>query len=344
MKIGKKKLGRKEKSFVVAEVGQAHDGSIGYAHSFIDIASETGVDAIKFQAHFASEESTRDEKFRVNFSYVDKDRYDYWKRMEFSPSQLKELKEHSESLGLEFICTPFSNYAVDVLQELGIKVWKIGSGESYSGSFIEKIASTKKPIIISTGMSFVKEIDETVSFFKQKDIDFCLLQCTSKYPTPLEEIQVNSMLDFAKRYDALVGLSDHSGTIWPSLFAIANGANLIEIHIKLDPNAFGPDSSSSLLPEQISHICQARETFHIFKKNVNKKDTTSKELTKTRKLFSKSISLNSNFKKGTKITKKMILMRKPGTGFPESQLNKVLGKKLKRDYNRDYLLKKSDIE
>ena len=118
MKIGKKKLGREEKAFVVAEVGQAHDGSVGYAHSFIDIASQIGVDAIKFQAHFASEESTRDEKFRVNFSYVDKDRYDYWKRMEFSPSQLKELKDHSESVGLEFICTPFSNYAIDVLLSL----------------------------------------------------------------------------------------------------------------------------------------------------------------------------------------------------------------------------------
>ena len=344
MKIGKKKLGQKEKAFIVAEVGQAHDGSIGYAHSFIDIAFETGVDAIKFQAHFASEESTRDEKFRVNFSYVDKDRYDYWKRMEFSPSQLKELKEHSESLGLEFICTPFSDYAIDVLQELGIKVWKIGSGESSSSSFIEKIASTKKPIILSTGMSFLKEIDETVNFFKHKDIDFCLLQCTSKYPTPLEEIEVHSMIDFAKRYEALVGLSDHSGTIWPSLFGIVNGANLIEVHIKLDVNAFGPDSSSSLLPEQISNICEARDTFHIFKNNTNKKDTTSKELSKTRRLFSKSISLHSNFKKGTKITKKMISMRKPGTGFPESQLNKILGKKLKRDYNRDYLLKKSDIE
>ena len=105
-------------------------------------------------------------------------------------------------------------------------------------------------------MSFLKEIDETVNFFKHKDIDFCLLQCTSKYPTPLEEIEVHSMIDFAKRYEALVGLSDHSGTIWPSLFGIVNGANLIEVHIKLDVNAFGPDSSSSLLPEQISNICE----------------------------------------------------------------------------------------
>ena len=183
MKIGKKKLGREEKAFVVAEVGQAHDGSVGYAHSFIDIASQIGVDAIKFQAHFASEESTRDEKFRVNFSYVDKDRYDYWKRMEFSPSQLKELKDHSESVGLEFICTPFSNYAIDVLQELGIKVWKIGSGESSSTSFIEKIATTKKPdAIICIGWVIKHETDHYFHVANQTALG--IAECASSTGIP----------------------------------------------------------------------------------------------------------------------------------------------------------------
>ena len=120
MKIGNKEISETGKAYIIAEVGQAHEGSIGNAHAFIDTASKTGVDAIKFQAHFAAEESTRDEKFRVNFSYQDIDRFDYWKRMEISPGHLKELKEHAESLNMEFICSPFSLYAIDVLEDINV--------------------------------------------------------------------------------------------------------------------------------------------------------------------------------------------------------------------------------
>jgi N-acetylneuraminate synthase len=343
MKIGNKKISETSKAYIIAEVGQAHEGSIGNAHAFIETASKTGVDAIKFQAHFASEESTRDENFRVNFSYQDADRFDYWKRMEISPCHLKELKEHAESLDMEFICSPFSFYAIDVLESININVWKIGSGEANWESFMRKVIDTKKPIIYSTGMSLSNEIDAMVTQFKALKAEFCLMQCCSKYPTPLEEVGTHLLLKYKEKYSSLAGLSDHSGSIWPSINAIALGANVIEVHIKLSEDSFGPDSSSSLLPHQIAQICEARDELFIMNNSDLSKDKLSKNLSETRGLFSRSIALNDNYSKGTKITSDMVILKKPGSGIPDTNSSLVIGKILNRNYSADRLLHLDDL-
>ena len=343
MKIGNKKISKTSKAYIIAEVGQAHEGSIGNAHAFIDAASKTGVDAIKFQAHFAEEESTRNEKFRVNFSYQDIDRFDYWKRMEISPRHLKELKEHAESLDMEFICSPFSFYAIDVLEDININVWKIGSGEANWGSFMRKVMDTKKPILYSTGMSLSNEIDAMVSQFNTLETEFCLMQCCSKYPTPLEEVGTHLLLGYKEKYSSLVGLSDHSGSIWPSVNAIALGAKVIEVHIKLGEDSFGPDSSSSLLPHQIAQICEARDELYIMNNSAVSKDQLSQQLSQTRGLFSRSVALNNNYAKGTKITSDMIIFKKPGSGIPTENSSLVIGKILNCNYSVDRLLLLDDL-
>ena len=153
-------------TFLIAEIGQAHDGSLGMLHSYIDALGDTGVNAIKFQTHIAEAESSEYEPFRVKFSYQDKTRYDYWKRMEFTLDQWKEIKKHCDDLNLEFISSPFSNLAVDWLEEIGVQKYKIASGEINNHLMLEKIAKTGKDIILSSGLSNFTELDETINFLK----------------------------------------------------------------------------------------------------------------------------------------------------------------------------------
>lgn len=209
MKIGKRKIGNKNSTFIIAEIGQAHDGSLGMAHSFIDAVAGTGADAVKFQTHIAESESTLDEPFRKKFSLQDKTRYDYWKRMEFTPEQWLELKNHAEELGLIFLSSAFSVEAAKLLNKNGIKAWKVGSGEvDINNPLIEYMVKTKLPIILSTGLTKDNELKKILYMFNENSVNYCLLQCTSKYPTPLEEIGLNVVEQYKSKFDCYVGLSD----------------------------------------------------------------------------------------------------------------------------------------
>ena len=186
--------------FIIAEIAQAHDGSLGLLHSYIDAVSKAGVDAIKFQTHIAEAESSVHEPFRVNFSYEDKTRFDYWKRMEFTLDQWKEIKKHCDEVGLEFMSSPFSNAAVDILEEVGVKRYKIGSGEVNNFLLLEKIAKTNKPIIISSGMSSFEELDRTIDFLKERKVTYSILQCTTSYPTRPEQYGFNVINQLKEKY------------------------------------------------------------------------------------------------------------------------------------------------
>ncbi|RZL16570.1 MAG: N-acetylneuraminate synthase, partial [Pedobacter sp.] len=148
--------------FIIAEIAQAHDGSLGIAHSYIDALADAGVDAVKFQTHIAEAESSIFEPFRVKFSYEDDTRFDYWKRMEFTEQQWAGLKEHCEARGVEFMSSPFSGAAVELLNRLGVKRFKVGSGEVNNLLLLHQIAQTGKEIILSSGMSNFSELDKTI--------------------------------------------------------------------------------------------------------------------------------------------------------------------------------------
>jgi len=344
IKFGKKHIGDHYKPFLIAEVAQAHDGSLGYAHAFIDAASVAGVDAVKFQAHYAQHESTFDEPFRINFSYEDASRYEYWQRMEFTKEQWVGLKDHAESKELEFLCTPFSSYAVDLLDSIGIVGWKIGSGDVGQKWLLEKITQTGKPIIFSTGMSSIESVDSIYKYFKDKKLNFSVLQCTSMYPTPLDKTGISVFQSYMERYDVPIGLSNHSGSVWPSVYAIALGAKVIEVHIKLNDFAFGPDTSSSLSVEQLKTLVEARDAFSIMEESKDDKSASLNSIQNDKQIFSRSITLDSSYPKGTIIEERMILMRKPGTGMPETEITNLIGKTLSQDYDSSYLLDLSDVE
>jgi N,N'-diacetyllegionaminate synthase len=342
--IGDRNVGEGNPAFIIAEVAQAHEGSLGTAHAYVDAAAEAGVDAIKFQVHLAQFESTKDEPFRVNFSYQDKTRYDYWKRMEFSSDQWAGLARHAAERNLIFLSSPFSVQAVRMLNDIGMAAWKIGSGEVRSKELLDAIAETNSPVLLSTGMSTMAEIRDSVRFIREKGLAIAIFQCTSEYPTPFKNIGLNMIEAFKNEYGCPVGLSDHSGTVFPGLAALARGANLIEVHIIFDKRMFGPDVTSSVTIEEVKLLSDARKAFHEMDRHPVDKDVIAARMTETRAYFGKSLAPTRHLSAGTKIGEDMLTEKKPGTGIPVSEKNKLIGSRFIREVGPEHLLKWEDID
>lgn len=329
--------------YIIAEIGQAHEGSLGILHSYIDALAETGVNAVKFQTHIAEAESSEHEPFRVKFSYEDKTRYDYWKRMEFTLEQWSEIKNHCDEVGLEFLSSPFSNMAVDWLEELGVKKYKIGSGEITNLLMLEKIAKTGKDIILSSGMSSFEELDQTVAFLMPFRNKLSILQCTTKYPTNAKDIGLNIISELRERYALPVGLSDHSGTIYPSLAAVALGAEILEFHVVFDKRMFGPDSRSSLTIDTTKELVEGIRFLETSLENKIDK-TNNSQFKELKQIFEKSLALKRDIKAGDTIKFDDLEAKKPfGYGIPAKEYKRVLGKKVKKDIAKWEFLQEDDI-
>ena len=252
----------------------------------------------------------------MKFSYVDPTRFDYWKRMEFTPGQWHGIKSHCDESGMEFLCSPFSCAAVDLLEDLGVRRYKIASGEITNHLMIEKIARTGKPIILSTGLSTYKDLDECVSFIKPFGNHVTILQCTTRYPTPAGDVGLNVIAELRERYRVPVGLSDHSGTIYPAIAAAALGAEMIEVHAVFDKMMFGPDSSSSLTMAEVAQLVHGvRFVEEALRSPVNKADDEA--FKESRRIFGKSLSVNKDLKAGSVLRSADLEAKKPlGCGVP----------------------------
>lgn len=330
--------------YIIAEVGQAHDGSLGQAHAFLDAAADAGADAIKFQTHIASAESTLDEPFRVKFSKQDETRYAYWKRMEFTPEGWTGLAEHAKERGIHFLSSAFSPTAVELLDRLGMPAWKIGSGEYKSAELMGAMAKTGRPILLSTGMSTWDEIATGVAGIRDLGVAPALFQCTSRYPTPLTHVGLNVIERLQGEHDCPVGLSDHSGTPFPALAALARGADMIEVHVVFDRRMFGPDSPASLTFDELAMVVQARDAFVEMMGNPVDKDQVADELATMRQLFTKSVAPTRALAAGEVLTAEMLTAKKPGTGIPSAKLESLIGRRLKADVPADRLLRPEDLD
>ncbi|MGH6719788.1 MAG: N-acetylneuraminate synthase family protein [Alphaproteobacteria bacterium] len=336
-------IGAGAKCFLVAEVAQTHDGSLGLAHSFVDAIALAGADAVKFQTHVAAAESTPAEPFRVEFSYADATRYDYWKRMEFTAEQWGGLKAHAEDRGLVFLSSPFSLAAVELLRGLGIGAWKVASGEISNPPLLDAMIATGKPILLSTGLSGWDEIAAAVARFDTAGLAFAVLQCTSRYPTPLAAVGLNVM-DQMRRFGGPVGLSDHSGTIYPALAAMARGAAIVEVHATFHKAMFGPDVPASLTLDQIRTLAEARDAIHDMDAHPVDKDAADAELAHVRALFNKSVALVAPKARGTVLDAAMLTTKKPADGIPARELGACVGRRLARDVPADRVLAWDDLE
>lgn len=323
-----------DRTFVIAEVGQAHDGSLGILHSYIDAIAGTGVDAIKFQTHIADAESSPVEPFRVPFSYEDATRQDYWRRMELTPAQWEGVKTHCEAAGLEFMSTPSCVSAVDLLESIGVRRYKIGSGDTDNRLLLERVARTGKQILLSTGVSTIDEVDAAVEFVSALGNALVIMQCTSEYPVAPERIGLNVLRTFIDRYQHPIGLSDHSGTVYPSIAAVALGATYIENHVVFDRRMFGPDSRASLTIDETKAMVEGiRMVESSARSGFDKSRTPAQD--RVRDIFTKTLCVSRDMAAGDVVTKGDLESKKPGgQGIRAADYSDVVGKRLTRDIAR----------
>ena len=330
--------------FVIGEVALTHDGSLGLAHAFIDAIASAGADAVKFQTHIAAAESTPAEPFRVNFSRQDRSRYEYWKRMEFAEEEWRGLAEHCAQRNVVFISSPFSLEAVDMLQRIGQPLWKIPSGETGNAQLLDRILNTGAPVLLSTGMSPLAEIDAAVARVKARGVQAGVFQCTTAYPCPPERIGLNLIPEYRDRYGGWVGLSDHSATIYAGLAAATIGIDMLEVHVALSREMFGPDVVASVTTSELRQLVDGIRFIERMRANPVDKDASAQETAPLRKLFTRSLVAREPLPAGTVLAREHLVIKKPGTGLAPDLLNDVVGRRLRRAVKADQVLAADDIE
>jgi len=342
--LGSRTVGSGHPGLIVAEVAQSHDGSLGFAHAFIDAIANAGADAVKFQTHIAAAESTPAEPWRVKFSPQDATRYDYWRRMEFAEEQWRGLKRHAEERGLIFLSSPFSAEAVELLERIGMVAWKVASGEVSNAPLLERLLATGRPILLSSGMSPLAELDATVARAQAVPVPIAVLQCTTAYPCPPERIGLNLLPIFRDRYGCPVGLSDHSGTIFAGLAAATLGCDVLEVHVTLSREMFGPDVPASVTTAELRQLVDGVRFVERLRASPVDKDAAAGDAAAMRQLFTKSVVARVDLRAGTVLSPEHLSIKKPGTGIPSERIGSVLGRSLRRDVARDQLLTWEDLD
>jgi N,N'-diacetyllegionaminate synthase len=328
---------------IIAEIAQAHGGSFEKAQAYITALSKTGVDAVKFQMHIADAESSGHEPFRIPMpGYAT--RIDYWRAMEFSMTQWQQLKHSCEAHGMEFICSPFSNAAIDRLETLDVKRYKVGSGEVTNFLMLERLVQTGKQVLLSSGMSSLSELDATVQFLQQRGTDVSVLQCTTAYPTQPEHYGLNMIAALKQRYQVPVGFSDHSAHPETCLAAVALGAEILEFHVILDEqDTAGPDASSSLTIAQVADLVQAvRRIETALSHPIDKTDVSA--FGGLKQMFEKSLAVNKDLPKGHVLRFEDLEAKKPkGFGIDARDYEQVIGRRLNKNLGQWDFLTKHDI-
>jgi N-acetylneuraminate synthase len=339
------RIGKNFKTFLIAEVGLSHEGSLGLACSMIDRAKEVGADAVKFQMHIAEEESTIKEKFRSNIFIQDKTRFDYWKRTSFTFDQWSKIKQHCKKKNIIFLCSPFSLKAVDYLKKLDVDAWKIASGEFNNLLLLNKIVQiSNKPLILSTGLTYDKEIKKVLKILRKKNKKIILLQCTSEYPAKIENVGHNLINDFKKNYKLETGISDHSGNLNSLLSAVTMGAKVIETHVCFEKSYFGADTTSSITFEEFEFLSRFAIDYDKIKKSKISKKTLNRNQIELRKLFNKCLAFNRNIKKNTKLQVEDFMDIKPMLGIQAFNFKKVVGRITNSDVVKKQIIMKKNLK
>jgi N-acetylneuraminate synthase/N,N'-diacetyllegionaminate synthase len=359
IKIGDKIIGKNEPVFIIAEAGVNHNGNFDLAKKLIDIAKNSNADAVKFQTFKAEELITINTEMvkyqRKNVATKEKQQQ-MLKKLELDYDDFKELKKYCDRKNIIFLSTPHTEDAIDFLEPL-IPAYKIGSGDLTNIPFLKKVAVKGKPIILSTGMATMEEVEDSLKvLYTEGNKQVVILHCTTNYPCPLEEVNLRAMQSMQKELNCLVGYSDHTIGILTSIAAIAMGARIIEKHFTLDKNLPGPDHKASLEPAELKKmIHDIRNVENRFKKgekienilktipniekilgDPNKKPTKSEE--KIKKLIRKSIVANVDIPKGTIITKNMLSIKRPGTGIAPKYIDDIIGREVKKNIKQDELI------
>ena len=314
--------------YIIAEIGSVHDGSFGNAKKLVKLAKNVGASCVKFQMHIADSESKFDAPSPKFFD--EESRYEYFNRTSFSFEQWSQLKIYAENEGIDFLISPFSIEAVQIIRSLGIYDFKIPSGELSNIILLREVAKNYNKVFLSTGMSDMKEIDSAIKVFGENPNNLILMQCTSLYPCPLEKVGVNVLDEFREIYGIETGFSDHTRGMSAAILALAKGARIIEKHLTFSRNMYGSDAWNALEPLEFEQFCrELRDCSKILNSPVNKNDL--KNFESEIKTFKKGIYARKTLPKGHKITIKDLIMLKPFNGIPASKVDEVVGRILKID-------------
>ncbi len=326
-------------TLIIAEAGVNHNGNLLTAMEMVDVAKECGVDIIKFQTakldSLVSSNAPMAEYQKNNTGKVESQK-DMLKRLLLSFEDFVTLANYCNDKGIKFLSTPFDIESIHFLD--GIQdIWKIPSGEITNYPYLVEIAKTGKDIIMSTGMSTLDEVNEAVGVLKRFGSgEISLLHCTTDYPTPMKDVNLNAMLSLKRKYETRVGYSDHTRGIEVPIAAVAMGAEIIEKHFTLDRNMEGPDHKASLEPKELYDMVCAIRNIELARGDGEKRP--SKTEIENIKVARKSIVASRKIKKGETFTEENLTTKRPGTGInPMNWLN-VIGKRSKRDYNEDELI------
>jgi sialic acid synthase SpsE len=331
--------------YIIAEIGNTHEGSLGLAKQFIKAAAECGVDAVKMQTHIFEAESLPDAPNPPYFK--DETRKQYFERTSFTLDQWRELRRYSqEDLKVDFFSSPFSLEAVDLLEKVGISTYKIASGEVNNIPLLEKIAKTKKRVLLSSGMSSWDELDEAVEVLQLNGCeDLIVLQCTSEYPCPPEQSGLNVLDEIKLRYQNVqIGYSDHTLGLAIPLAAVIKGATVIEKHFTLSKQMYGSDAMNSTEPEEFKRLVDEIRQVEIALSNHIDKDSKVKSLVSMKKTFEKSIVSTCDINELEIVTKKHLAFKKPGDGIPAREYKKLLGRRMKKGVKKGCQFKWGDFE
>jgi N-acetylneuraminate synthase len=341
IKLNNQIIGENYPPCIIIDLGINHSGSLEKAIYLTDLAIKNGAKVIKHQTHIADAEMSLEAKHIIPGNSK-KSIYSIIKKFSLSYEDERKLMNYIKQKKRIFISTPFCKEAVDRLVEFDIPLFKIGSGECNNYPLVEYICKKKKPIILSTGMNDIRSVAKSVKIIRKYKIPYVLLHCTNIYPTPPHLVRLEAMLELKKNFkDAIIGLSDHTETIFTSLGAVSLGASVIEKHFTDNKKSTGPDMTASLDPEELKMLINGSNIIHSAKKGPKK---AVKEEAKTIAFAFASISATKNINKGELLSERNIFPIRPGTGyFKIKDYYKLLGKKAKKNIKKGFQLKKKDV-
>ncbi|MDO8492721.1 MAG: N-acetylneuraminate synthase family protein [bacterium] len=345
LKFGKFRVNKTSPAIIIAEFSDGHQGSLEHAKRLVDAAKASGADMVKFQMHSPEEEMVSGVKMWAG------DLQDILKKVWFSPEKHRAIMKYCQKKGIEYLCTPFFPRAIDVLNKMGVKGFKAGSGEIYNLPFHRKLAKiskkTGKPVFISTGMCTMKELEETVSIYKKEGGNFLLMNCTSEYPVKnYSSMRLPLITKFREKFGVWIGQSDHTTDAYTTFAAITLGAKVIEKHFTLDRNGTFPDDSMSLDPKMMRELVDGVRKIEASLQNSKK--TINKNEAEIRSWAFHSVVTDKGLKRGDPITTSNVRTARPGWGIPAKYLDKkyskaLLGKKIKKDTPKNTILHWTDI-
>lgn len=322
---------------IIAEAGVNHNGSLAMAKQLAGVAKAAGADIVKFQTakpELVISRFAEKAEYQKAETGEAESQLEMCKRIHLTFDEHAQLKEYCDSIGIAYLSTPFDLDSIDFLQQLGTPMWKVPSGEITNLPYLEKIAATKKPVILSTGMSMISEIEDTLTILEDGGAGpITLLHCNTEYPTPIEDANLLAMQDLREQFGLPVGYSDHTAGIEADIAAAALGAVVIEKHFTLDKTLPGPDHKASLSPEELTAMVAAVRKTELALGDGRKHVTESEA--KNKPIARKSILAKRDIKKGETFTPENLTVKRPGDGISPMRWYDVLGKTAKRDFAED---------